>query len=197
MRYSIARPQPNAGLPIPRNGLLMVATVDDVFSFPKKRPDSLQADAPVQLVEGVKWSTIYRTPSTHKTSRDTAGDIFQKLFGAKLSGKYPGDSEGADLFLCEHINQGFVVLDIPCVGTPKLYGRPGNPMILSADYQDDQNGAGHNLNFEKAFADDVPYLLYTYPAEFTQENQNIIYVLGNQNKTPIIFEKNQLLKINQ
>jgi hypothetical protein len=149
VKVSIPKIRVGAGSPKPKepNALLMLS--EDVQAMPGK--NGVVSTSPITLKEGKKAMAVYFNPKSINRFDSSEGETSEEMGGwlSNFEALRPGDDEHFAAWLQEHLNEGFLILSKECgdaKGT-RLQGTPCNPLFMSVEAQDNQEGISSTLTF--------------------------------------------------
>ncbi|EMS34602.1 hypothetical protein C943_03289 [Mariniradius saccharolyticus AK6] len=98
-----------------------------------------------------KAVSVYLTPKSINRFDASEGETSNEMGGwlSNFTGTRPGDDEFFAAWLQEHLNEGFLIISEECgdnKGT-RLQGTPCNPLYMSVEAQDNEEGIMSNLTF--------------------------------------------------
>lgn len=140
----------NGGRTKPKDAKIIIGRINDAEIFPTPDPKGIRIKEPVVMKAGAKMITLEVTPSTISITQPTEGDPDNKGVKPKIEFSRPGsDDVEFEEFLENNINEDlFAIVQFPVSGIKKIAGYPGNPMQLSAESTDNNEGDTHKVTLE-------------------------------------------------
>ncbi|WP_162343214.1 hypothetical protein [Cyclobacterium salsum] len=142
VKVSIPKIRLGAGAPKPKEPNVIFILSEDVESMPTK--DGVKSTSPIVLKDGKKAMAVYMNPKSINRFDSSEGEASEEMAGwlSNFEGQRPGDDEHFAAWLQEHLNEGFLIITKECgdaLGT-RLQGTPCNPLFMSVEAQDNQEG---------------------------------------------------------
>lgn len=146
---SIPKVRVGAGAPKPKEPNVIFILAEDVLTMPTK--DGVVSLSNIVLKEGKKARAVYLTPKSINRFDSSDGETSDEMGGwvSNFVGNRPGDDEFFASWLQDHLNEGFLILSKECgdaKGT-RLQGTPCNPLYMTVEGQDNQEGIMSTLTF--------------------------------------------------
>lgn len=140
----------NGGRTKPKDAKIIIGRIKDVETFPTPDGKGIRVTDPIVMKAGAKLISIEVTPSTISVTQPTEGDPDNKGVKPKIEFSRPGsDDVEFEEFLENNVNEDlFCVIQYPISGIKKLAGYPGNPMQLSSESTDNNEGDTHKVTME-------------------------------------------------
>lgn len=149
IQVSIPKIRTGAGAPKPKspNAILVLAT--DVLTMPTK--SGVVSTSDLVLKAEKKGVAVYFTPKSINRFDSSDGESSNEMAGfiSNFVAARPGDDEFFAAWLQEHLNEGFLIISKECgdaLGT-RLQGTPCNPMYMTVEGQDNEEGIMSTLTF--------------------------------------------------
>lgn len=148
-QVSIPKVKTGAGAPKPKEPNVIFILATDVHTMPTK--DGVVSTSDLALKADKKGVAVYLTPKSINRFDSSDGESSNEMAGflSNFVGARPGDDEFFAAWLQEHLNEGFLILSKECgdaKGT-RLQGTPCNPMYMSIEGQDNEEGIMSTLTF--------------------------------------------------
>ena len=139
----------NAGITKPKADII-IGRIRDVETFPVPDAKGINIANPVVMKSAAKLIKIGVTQSTINITQTTEGDPDNKGVKTKVEFERPGSDDAEfEEFLQGNTNEDlFVIIDYPLSGIKKIAGYVGNPMQLSAESTDTNEGDKHKITLE-------------------------------------------------
>lgn len=140
----------NAGRTKPKDAKIVIGRINDVLTFPKPDAKGINISDPLVMEALKKCVSIEVTPSTIGIVQTTEGDPDNKGVKVKIEFSRPGSSDPEfEEFLENNTNEDlFVIIIYPETGKKKIAGYPGNPMQLTAETTDNNEGDASKVTLE-------------------------------------------------
>lgn len=140
----------NGGRTKPKDAKILIGRIKDAETFPTPDAKGIRVTSPIVMKEGAKVISIEVTPSTINVTQPTEGDPDNKGVKPKIEFSRPGsDDVEFEEFLENNVNEDlFCIIQYPISGIKKLAGYPGNPMQLSSESTDNNEGDTHKVTLE-------------------------------------------------
>lgn len=149
VKVSIPKIRLGAGAPKPKEANVIFILAEDVENMPSK--DGVVSTSDIVLKDGAKAMAVYLNPKSINRFDSSDGETSEEMGGwiSNFTGARPGDDEFFAAWLQEHLNEGFLIITKECgdaKGT-RLQGTPCNPLFMSVEAQDNQEGISSTLTF--------------------------------------------------
>ena len=140
----------NGGRTKPKDAKIIIGRINDVETFPTPDAKGILISEPIVMKANAKMITLEVTPSTISITQPTEGDPDNKGVKPKIEFSRPGsDDVEFEEFLENNINEDlFAIIQFPVSGIKKIAGYPGNPLQLSAESTDNNEGDTHKVTLE-------------------------------------------------
>jgi len=131
---------------------LMTDAGGDYTGFPLRAANNVGSSGNLALTVGAKALAIYMTPSTISRNDNSDGEGSGVGIISNFVGEHPGDDEAINQFLQEYLDEDVLILTKECsTGTgTRLQGTPCNPMKLTFEGQDNNEGVKKTITFTQA-----------------------------------------------
>lgn len=158
-RVSIPK-TPGAGSATQKRDRVYLYDARDILSDIIRTRGETEAIGDLTLREGFKGITIQVSRSSISCGYEQSGETDAKVFADRVEFNYPGDTVALNNFVEACINKGFVIIVESCDGSTKIYGRECNPLVLTAEHTDSNEGLRSHLVFQQEVGD--PYIPRVY-----------------------------------
>ncbi len=140
----------NGGRTKPKDAKIVIGRIKDVQTFPVPDAKGIRITEPIVMKSGAKLISIEVTPSTINVTQPTEGDPDNKGVKPKIEFSRPGsDDVEFEEFLENNVNEDlFCIIQYPVSGIKKVAGYPGNPLQLSSETTDNNEGDTHKVTLE-------------------------------------------------
>lgn len=140
----------NGGRTKPKDAKIIIGRIRDVETFPVPDAKGIVIKTPVVMKSASKMITLEVTPSTISITQPTEGDPDNKGVKPKIEFSRPGsDDVEFEEFLENNVNEDlFAIVQYPVSGKMKIAGYPGNPLQISAESTDNNEGDTHKVTLE-------------------------------------------------
>lgn len=140
----------NGGRTKPKDAKIIIGRIRDVETFPVPDVKGIRITTPLTMKASAKMITLEVTPSTISITQPTEGDPDNKGVKPKIEFSRPGsDDPEFEEFLENNVNEDlFAIIQYPISGKKKIAGYPGNPLQLSAESTDNNEGDTHKVTLE-------------------------------------------------
>jgi hypothetical protein len=149
LTVSIPKIATGAGAPRPKEPNVIFVLASDVQTMPSK--DGVVSTSDLVLKAEKKGYAVYLTPRTINRFDSSEGEAADEMAGwlSNFTAQRPGDDQYFAAWLQENLNEGFLILSKECgnsTGT-RLQGTPCNPLYMSVEGQDNNEGKMSTLTF--------------------------------------------------
>lgn len=149
VKVSIPKIRLGAGAPKPKEPNIYFILSEDVETMPTR--DGVVSTSDITLKAGKKAMAVYVNPKSINRFDSSEGETSEEMGGwlSNLEAARPGDDEYFAGWLQEHLNEGFLIITKECgdeKGT-RLQGTPCNPLFMTVEGQDNQEGIMSNMTF--------------------------------------------------
>lgn len=139
---------PNGGVTKPKLKVL-IGRMRDVITWPEPDPKGINVVGDIILTDAAKLINVEVTPSTIAVSQPSEGDPDNKGHKPKIEMSRPG---GLDLpfeeFVENNLNEDLFAIIQYIGGKNKVAGYPGNPLQMSVESTDNNEGDTSKITLE-------------------------------------------------
>lgn len=156
-KVSIPKKSGGPGAPVPKEPNVIFILVKDlaedangnITGFPERDSQGVKSTSDIALKAGEKAQAVYITPSTINRFDSSEGDPDKMGWNSNFSGEHPGDELPFAEWLQNNLNEDFLILSKECGESSgsRLQGTPCNPMKVSVEGQDNNEGKFSTLTF--------------------------------------------------
>lgn len=162
----------NKGTPSPKSPNVVIIKVDDLqrdvnglfTGFPNRSVNEVESaeNANILLKAGAKALAVYIAPESINRWDNTDGEGRYAGIISNFTGEHPGDSASGAQLLQEYLGEDLIVLSYECaqVDGKRLQGTPCNPMRMTFEGQDNNDGIKKTITFTQAQRDKYVMMHY-------------------------------------
>lgn len=140
----------NGGRTKPKKAHLIIFRLNDVETFPDTDAKGIKITEDLVFKAGKKAIHLETTASTIAVSQTSEGDPDNKGFKQKIEFNRPGsDDTTFEEFIENNLNEDLCcIMEYQGTNIRKLFGYPGNPLQLSTESTDNNEGDTNKLTLE-------------------------------------------------
>lgn len=162
VKKAIGRPAGGAGNPSPKKPTILIFEWDDVETFPTRELGVTTVSEGFKLKEGAALQPVYATASSIELLQEVEGDADARGYKKGVRFAYPGTDSDMEDFVEYNTNRNLGAIVQGCDGkAAKLIGSPCNPLSMSSDTQDNNEGAKNTITLQQAVRDEFRIMNYT------------------------------------
>lgn len=144
---------PGSGATTPKGDRIYIYDVTDVSADVVRVFGQTSVSGSLTLERGAKGISIQVSRASISAGYENTGEVGAKVFSDKVEFEYPGDTVALNNFIEAFAHKGVILIVTGCEGPAKIYGRVCNPMYLSAEPTDSNEGVRTRLSFSQEMGD--------------------------------------------